>query len=272
MNYFLDSGSVDDTRKTLAIFPELAGQTTNPSLVAKGLQLDSKISEKELWNKYKELCLELRELMPTGAISAEVYADENSTSEELYQKGKEIAEWFPEIYVKLPITKAGLETATKLVLEGVNVNMTLCFTQEQAAAVHVATMGAKKGQVFVSPFIGRLDDRGENGIDLISNISKMYKQAGSHVLVLAASIRSLEHVRMCEQEGSDLITMPVKVFEEMVSGEATLAASDIKEEVFTIIPYQELDLTSPFDSFNISHELTTTGLAKFASDWKNLLN
>ncbi len=95
--------------------------------------------------------------------------------------------WIPNAHVKFPTSREGLEAAGRAVKEGLRVNMTLCFTQEQAAAVYSATAGAKKGDVFISPFIGRLDDRGENGMDLIENIQKMYGTGDGHVEVLTAS-------------------------------------------------------------------------------------
>src|SRR3989344_4842731 len=102
-------------------------------------------------------------------------------------QGKEMFSWIPNAHVKYPTTKAGLEAAHRSIQEGMRVNMTLVFTQEQAAAVYAATKGAKRGDVFVSPFIGRLDDRGENGMDLIKNIIKMYRGGDGHVLILGAS-------------------------------------------------------------------------------------
>ncbi len=92
--------------------------------------------------------------------------------------------------------------------------MTLCFSQAQAAAVYAATRGAKKGEVFVSPFIGRLDDRGENGMDLIANILKMYGKGDGHVEVLTASVRTLDHLLCAIKLGSDIITAPLAVLKE----------------------------------------------------------
>jgi len=92
--------------------------------------------------------------------------------------------------------------------------MTLVFSQEQAAAVYAATIGAKRGQVYLSPFIGRLDDRGEQGMDLIANIIKMYGAGDGHVEVLTASVRSLEHFTRAIELGSDIITSPFKVLKE----------------------------------------------------------
>jgi transaldolase len=184
---FLDSGDPAETKEAKGLLGFLDGQTTNPSLVAKSIKAiathppadglpftgegieHQQLTEDALWSHYKKIALTIHELLPHGSVSAEVFSDANTTHDEMITRGLEIAGWFPGIYVKLPITHEGLLAARKLVREGINVNMTLCFTQEQAAAVHEATMGAKYGQVYVSPFIGRLDDIGFHGVFLIIN-------------------------------------------------------------------------------------------------------
>jgi transaldolase len=149
--------------------------------------------------------------------------------------------------------------------------MTLCFSQEQAAAVYAATKGSK-APVYVSPFIGRLDDIGQNGIDLIENIKRMYAAGDGHVLVLAASIRNLQHLLRCFQLDADLVTVPAKVLEEWAS-----AGSPIPDERFTYqatgtrIEYQEIDLNQPWQEFDIRHDLTTKGIRKFVEDYRSTL-
>ena len=103
-------------------------------------------------------------------------------------QGQEMFTWIANAYVKYPCTHEGLRAAEMSVQKGIRVNMTLCFSQEQAAAVYVATKGSKE-PVYVSPFVGRLDDQGEDGMDLVRNIKKMYSRSDGHVHVLAASIR-----------------------------------------------------------------------------------
>ena len=126
--------------------------------------------------------------MGIAGVSIEVFADFDTTAENMLAQGREMFSWIPNAYVKYPCTKEGLHAAQASVREGIRVNMTLCFSQEQAGAVYAATKGSKQ-PVYVSPFLGRLDDRGENGMDLVRNIKKMYEPGDGHVLVLAASIR-----------------------------------------------------------------------------------
>ena len=275
-NIFLDSGNPSDTRKALELLGFLDGQTTNPSLVAKNphileLKEQGLLTEETMWPQYKKVAEEIRNSIPHGSISVEVYADSETSHDDMIAKGREIASWFPGIFVKLPITHEGLLAARGLVAEGINVNMTLCFTQEQAAAVHVATIGAKHGQVYVSPFIGRLDDQGFHGIDVIKNILLMYRNWNSHVMVLGASIRGLEHLYGCINAGTDIITVPLSVIELW---HARGVAEDSHNYEFSVsdkrpIPYRDIS-EGDWVLYDIHHELTDKGLATFASDWKNL--
>ena len=160
----------------------------------------------------------------------------------------------------------------KSVKEGMRVNMTLVFSQQQAAAVYAATRGAKRGNVFLSPFIGRLDDRGENGMDLIENILKMYQKGDGHVEVLTASVRNLHHLLAAVQFGSDILTSPLKVLREWDQA-GLLAREDFyKPEALTPILYEELNLEQDWTAFDISHELTDVGVERFSADWNALLS
>ena len=274
---FLDSGNPIDTKNTLADLGFLDGQTTNPSLVAKNpgilaLKEAGKLSEETIWQEYKKVAEEIRNTIPHGSISVEVFADLETSHEEMISKGKEIASWFPGIFVKLPITHEGLVAAHQLVGEGINVNMTLCFSQEQAAAVHAATLGAT-GQVFVSPFIGRLDDHGSNGIDVIKNILLMYSNWNSHVQVLGASIRSLDHLFGCIHAGADIVTIPLPIVElwksrgvEHNTADYEFAMHDLKP-----IPYRDIS-EGDWVLYDIHHELTDQGIKKFVEDWKSLFS
>ncbi|MCH7552170.1 transaldolase, partial [Patescibacteria group bacterium] len=160
---FLDSGDPKDTESILSLLGFLDGQTTNPSLIAKSpgamerLKRGEKFSKKELFDFYKETVQKISLLIPEGSVSIEVYADTGTLAEEMFTQGKEMFSWIKNAHIKYPTNKEGLKAAKRSVKKGMRVNMTLCFTQEQAAAVYSATMGAKKGDVFVSPFIGRLD-------------------------------------------------------------------------------------------------------------------
>jgi transaldolase len=267
-NIFLDSGDPAETAQTLELLGHLDGQTTNPSLIAKSPQVQEflksqKFTRGELFEKYHQIALQIRQVIPAGKISAEVYADANSTVNELLEQAYQIAQWFPEIFVKLPITTAGLSAAEQLVADGISVNMTLCFSQDQAAAVHAATKDAKNCNVYVSPFIGRLDDIGQNGPDVIANIQNMYNKWGSHVGVLGASIRNVEHIQFCIDQKIAAMTIPLKIL-------TTLDQSVITEiNNLESIPYQELE-QKDWEDYNIEHELTTKGLEKFAADWNAL--
>ena len=160
--------------------------------------------------------------------------------------------------------------------------MTLVFDQPQAAAVYIATQNAKEPS-FVSPFIGRWDDRGHNGLDLVKNIIKMYKKFDkqnknkNHVLVLAASIRNLTHLYGSIFLGADILTLPLKVIEEWVADEQWIPDSSyrIKQTGLKSLVYQDLPLkTNPLDYFikQVQASLLDEGLKKFVADWQSLLN
>ncbi len=276
---FLDSGDPEETKEAIRLLGFLDGQTTNPSLVNKNPEIKArleggeKFTLQELHGFYREIVQEVSSLIPDGSVSVEVYADKNTTAEEMLKQGREMFSWIPNAHIKYPTTREGLEVAKKSVEEGMRVNMTLCFSQQQAAAVYAATRGAKKGQVFVSPFIGRLDDRGENGMDLIQNIIRMYEKGDGHVEVLTASVRSLDHLIYAIHLGTDIVTAPFKVLKEW--GEKGMPMPDenfaYKPENLKPIPYEQLDLHKDWSEFAISHELTDAGIDRFAADWNSLL-
>src|SRR3989339_1155568 len=276
---FLDSGDLAETRQTLELLGFLDGQTTNPSLVAKNPQVAAdlakgkKFSREELLGFYQKLVKELARLIPDGSISIEVYADAKTTAAEMAAQGRAMFAWINNAHIKLPITAAGLTAANQLVKEGVRVNLTLCFSQEQAAAVHAATLGARAGQAFVSPFIGRLDDKGLNGMALVKNIVKMYQSVESGVQVLAASLRHLDHLLCSLSLGADIITSPFKVIKQWQEAGLKLPDGDNQyTPALKAIDYLQLDLNKNWNEFNIRHDLTDAGLQKFAEDWNSLLN
>jgi transaldolase len=163
------------------------------------------------------------------------------------------------------------------VRQQIRVNMTLCFSQEQAAAVYAATKGSKK-PVYVSPFVGRLDDRGENGMDVVKNIKTMYRNGDGHVHVLAASIRNLDHLFACFALDVELVTVPAMVLGKWAASNFPLPVQDFtykavgaNGEPLKQIPYKALDLSIPWQSFNIAHELTTKGIQKFVADYRSTL-
>jgi transaldolase len=175
------------------------GQTTNPSLIAKNPEIQHllasghRLSPQEEKDEYRKIVQSISPLVGDAGVSIEVFADLDTTADEMLAQGQEMFSWIPNAYVKYPCTNAGLRAAQMSVQKSIRVNMTLCFSQEQAAAVYAATRGSK-APVYVSPFVGRLDDRGEDGMDLVRNIKKMYGKGDGHVHVLAASIRSISHL------------------------------------------------------------------------------
>jgi len=275
---FLDGGDPKETREMISLVGSLDGQTTNPTLIAKNPDAQKRLAEgkkftaKEIMDFYRGVVSELSGLLPHGSISVEVYADANSKTEDLLAQAREMYRWIPNAHIKFPTTHIGLVAAEQLIDEGGRVNMTLVFSQEQAAAVHAATRKAKKGSVFVSPFIGRLDDIGENGMDLVRNIRRMYDEAGSHVEVLAASIRSLPHFCASLAYGADILTVPAKALREWVAaGSPSGEGYAYDANGLRPIPYRELDLSKPWREFDIAHPLTEKGIERFASDWNSLI-
>ncbi|OGH68915.1 MAG: transaldolase [Candidatus Magasanikbacteria bacterium RIFCSPHIGHO2_02_FULL_47_14] len=268
---FLDSGDPDETRQVLDLLGFLDGQTTNPSLIAKKLTgKTKKFTRDELLAGYKHIVQEVASLLPQGSVSIEVYADHQTSADEMARQAREMFAWIPNGHIKFPTTSAGLAAAEMFIKEGGRVNMTLVFSQEQAAAVYAATLGAKKGDVFISPFIGRLDDRGEDGMSLIKNIIEMYKTGDSHVEVLVASVRSLDHFTQSLGLGADIITSPLKILKEWADSKFSKESAGGGNKLQTI-PYQEISLEKNWHNYIITHELTTVGVQKFADDWNKLL-
>ena len=276
---FLDGGDPDESKEFLKHFGFLDGQTTNPSLIAKNpvarerMERGEKFKTSEILDFYRQVVQELSSLIPDGSISVEVYSDANTTSDEMIEQAKEMFSWIANAHIKFPTTHEGLKAAEKAIKEGLRANMTLCFTQEQAAAVYAATKGAKKGDVFISPFIGRLDDRGENGMDLIANIVKMYQEGDGHVEVLTASVRSYDHFLYALKLGSDIITSPYKVLKEWGEQGMHIPGSEYAYDAqnFKPIEYKNFDLTKPWQDFDIRYDLTDKGMAQFSADWNNLI-
>ena len=276
---FLDSGDPNETREIIKFLGFLDGQTTNPTLISKNpkakarLEKGERFTKEEIFRFYKEVVKEISNLIPNDPVSIEVYSDKNTTSGEMIKQGIEMFYWIPNAHIKFPITNEGLIAAQYAVKEKMRVNMTLCFSQEQAAAVYAATKGAKKGDVFVSPFIGRLDDRGKNGMNLIENIINMYSASDRHVEVLTASVRSMDHFLYAIKLGSDIITAPFKLLKEWGEKGMPMPQEDFAYNSASLKPilYKEIDLNKPWQEYNIAHELTDVGIEKFSSDWNALV-
>lgn len=194
MKFFIDTAIVDEIRE-INDWGILAGVTTNPSLiVASG-------------RDFKEVVLEIA-AMVGGAISAEVTALDAAG---MIKEGKEVAAWHKDVVVKLPLTPAGLQACRALTNEGIKTNVTLCFSVPQAL------LAARAGATYISPFAGRVDDIGWDGIELIRQIKDAYLLGDIDTQVLAASIRHPMHVQQAALAGADVATIPYKVFKQMVA-------------------------------------------------------
>ena len=276
---FLDGGDPEETKEVIRLLGFLDGQTTNPTLISKNprarhrLERGEKFTREEIIDFYQETVREISKLIPEGSISVEVYADRSTLAEAMLIQGKEMFSWIPNAHIKFPTSQEGLKAAEQAVKSGMRVNLTLCFSQEQAAAVYAATRGAKRGDVFVSPFIGRLDDKGENGMDVISHILKMYRKGDGHVMVLTASVRNIDHLLFALKLGSDIITVPFHVLKEWGEKGLPMPGDDYvyRPGGLKSIPFKEIDLTKNWQSYDIRHELTDKGMERFSADWNALI-
>src|SRR6185437_9035937 len=138
-------------------------------LVASG----QKLSKREEMKEYKRIVQTMSPLVGDAGVSIEVFADQNTTAQEMIDQGRDMFSWISNAYIKYPCTVQGLRAAQMSITQGIRVNITLCFSQQQAAAVYSATKGTKQ-RVYVSPFVGRLDDIGKNGMDVVKNIKQMF--------------------------------------------------------------------------------------------------
>ncbi|MBI5449064.1 transaldolase [Candidatus Gottesmanbacteria bacterium] len=279
---FIDGGDPEETKAADVMLKKagyhgLDGQTTNPSLIAKNFastRPGTRVAMQETLNEYKRIVQKMSAMIPSGQISIQVIGDPATlTVEEMLSQARDRIRWIPNGVIKFPTTKTGLKAAEVFCREG-PVNMTLAFSQEQAAAVYSATK-AHKGDVFVSPFVGRLDDRGENGMDVIVNIVEMYRKLGdAHVQVLAASIRTVKHILYALKLKSDVITIPFKVFNEWAAQGFPQPSGDFIYDMpgLTEIPYRELTLDNEWTEYDLYHALTDAGLAKFWEDWQSIVS
>ena len=279
----VDGGDPEETIQVKQLLGFVDGQTTNPTLIAKNpdvrqqIASGHKFSSQEELDEYKKIVQAIAPLVGDAGVSIEVFADSTTTAEQMLAQGQEMFSWIPNAYVKYPCTREGLQAAHMSVQKNIRVNMTLCFSQDQAAAVYAATKGSRE-PVYVSPFIGRLDDRGENGLDLVRNIKKMYEAGDGHVHVLAASIRHLNHLLGSFGLRAELATAPAKVWMEWAAAsfpspalDATYKGVDKAGNQLRSIPYKSLDLNQPWEAFDIRHELTTKGIQQFVADYKSTL-
>jgi len=279
----VDGGDPSETLRMKSLIGFVDGQTTNPSLIAKNPEIQRliasghRLSSQEEKDEYQKIVQSISPLVGDAGVSIEVFADLGTRAEEMLAQGQEMFSWIPNAYIKYPCTHEGLRAAQMSVDKSIRVNMTLCFSQEQAAAVYAATKGSKE-PVYVSPFVGRLDDRGEDGMDLVRNIKKMYERGDGHVHVLAASIRNVNQLLCSFALGAELATVPTKVLDEwaatsfpMPDQDFRYRGGDASGKLLKVIPYKELDLNLPWESFDIAHELTTKGIQKFVADYQSTL-
>ncbi|MGN8158799.1 fructose-6-phosphate aldolase [Salinisphaera sp. RV14] len=211
MKFFVDTANVDEIRE-LADMGMLDGVTTNPSLINK--------AGKDFIETITEICK-----IVDGPVSAEVAATDYET---MMKEGEKLATIADNVCVKVPLTPAGLKVGKNLVDNGQQINVTLCFSAAQAL------LAAKIGATYVSPFIGRLDDIGQEGMQLIRDINTIYSSYDRiNTQVLAASVRGAQHVVQAALAGADVVTVPPAVLHQM-----------------------------------FKHPLTDSGLEKFVSDWK----
>lgn len=212
MKYFIDTANIEEIKEAASL-GLIAGVTTNPSLIAKE------------GRDFKEVIQEITNLVD-GPISAEVIS---LKAEEMVEEGKELAKIHPNIIIKVPMCAEGLKAVAQLKKEGIRTNVTLIFAAEQALAA------ARAGASFVSPFVGRLDDMGLNGMDLVRDIADIFAIFGIETEIIAASIRNRGHIAQSALAGANIATIPYKV----------LMAS-------------------------LDHPLTTSGIERFLKDWEGV--
>jgi len=211
MQIYLDTANLGEIREA-ASWGILSGVTTNPSLVAKEQGID-----------HKTLITEIAKIVD-GPISAEAISLD---APGMIREGIEFATWHPNVVVKVPVTTEGLKAVYALAKEGIRTNVTLCFNAAQAL------LAARAGAFLISPFLGRVDDIGVDGMQLIREISGIYHQHGISTKVLAASIRHPRHIIESALAGADIATCPFKALEQ-----------------------------------SMKHPLTDSGIEKFLADWK----
>ena len=195
MKFFVDTAKIEDIKKANDM-GVICGVTTNPSLIAK-----------EGGKSQEEILKEIASIVD-GPISGEVKAT-TVDAEGMIAEGREIAKLHPNMVVKIPMTVDGLKATKVLASEGVKVNVTLIFSANQAL------LAARAGAAYVSPFLGRLDDISQPGIDLIETITAIFDNYGIDTEIIAASIRNPIHVIDCALAGADIATVPYSVIEQM---------------------------------------------------------
>ncbi|MFC2033961.1 fructose-6-phosphate aldolase [Chloroflexota bacterium] len=212
MRIFLDTANIEQIKHT-AKLGVISGVTTNPSLVSKEGTADYQ-------NTIKEICSII-----SGPVSTEVVVE---GVEQMIEQARQISTWAPNVVIKIPATIEGLEVTAALAKENIKVNFTLCFSLNQAL------LGAKAGAAYISPFVGRLDDIGHDGMQLVEDIVDTFEYYQMPTEVIAASVRHPEHCIAAAKAGAHIATIPYDVLMAM-----------------------------------INHPLTDIGVSRFLSDWHN---
>ncbi len=194
MKFFVDTANLEQIKKIQGWF-HLDGVTTNPTLVAQ--------SGKTHHSLIHSIC----QSVPGGLISAEVIS---TSAEEMYREALELANIHPQVVVKIPLIKEGLIAVKKCAKKNISTNVTLCFSALQAL------MAARAGANMVSIFVGRLDDTGVNGMEVVENVVHIFSQYQIQTKILVASIRHVRHVLSATQVGADMVTIPPPLFDQMI--------------------------------------------------------
>lgn len=195
MKFFIDTAKVEEIKKANDM-GVICGVTTNPSLIAKA------------GRAFEDVIAEIASIVD-GPISGEVKAT-TTDAEGMIEEGRKIAKIHPNMVVKIPMTAEGLKACKVLSSEGIKVNVTLIFTANQAL------LAARAGAVYVSPFLGRLDDISVRGVDLITEVAEIFAVSGIDTEIIAASVRNPIHVTDCALAGADIATVPYAVIEKMI--------------------------------------------------------
>ena len=212
MKFFIDTADTDEIREANAL-GILDGVTTNPTLISK------------TGRKFREVIEEITEIV-SGPVSAEVVSTD---CDGILAEARDLVTIADNIVVKVPLIPEGLKAVKVLSEEGIKTNVTLCFTAVQAL------LAAKAGASYISPFVGRLDDRAESGMNVVADIKQIYENYGYMTEIIVASVRSPMHVLEAATMGADIATIPFKVFNQLVS-----------------------------------HPLTDLGLESFLADWEKV--
>ncbi|SFJ51987.1 transaldolase [Halobacillus dabanensis] len=212
MEFFLDTGNIEEIKR-ISRLGLVDGVTTNPTIIAK--------ENRDFKSVIQEICS-----LVEGPVSAEVIG---LTADKMVEEALEIAGWAPNVVVKVPMTEAGLEAVNRLTKEGIKTNVTLIFTATQGL------MAAKAGATYISPFVGRLDDIGTDGLEMVKNLKSILNNYEFDTKIITASVRNISHVEQAAAAGADIATIPGSILPKLWS-----------------------------------HPLTDSGIERFLADWEKV--